>query len=641
MQGTTTYYDTGAESLVGDDGHATRVLITLAGDDQDAKTEACEAVAHRLDADGLESHVGGTWAVYGDVNDQVAHDIARAEAISLPLVFLLSLVVFGSVAAALMPTLVGGIAVLGAFAVMRALTAVTDISIFAINVITLLGMGLAIDYALFVITRFREELARQPDTGRASVHRATTTAVATAGRTVLFFGLIVAASLGSLLVFPQTFLRSMGLGGAAAVLVAMGAALTLLPAILTLLGPRVEWGRMPWRRSLHTRATDHVAAGTGGWARLAHSVMRRAVAYLVVVAAGLLALAAPFTGAQFGSIDERVLPASSPSRQAADAAADWFGAAEASAQVVLVGVTPEATRAQAERLAELPGVLSVTPGGTATVDGAPSALLTVSWPGESQTTASQDMVRELRAIPAPEGATRYVTGQSAATVDLITSIGDRLWAMGAIVAAIMLVMLFLAFGSIVLPVKAIAVGVLSITASFGVVTWIFQEGNLSGLLGFTAPGYLDATQPILMLAILFGLSMDYEVFLLSRVREEWDRTHDNALAVATGLQRTGGIITAAALLLATVISGFTTSGIVFLKMIGVGMLIAVLLDATVVRALLVPAIMRLLGRANWWAPGPMQRWWERHGIREEPAAAPAAVGGPQTAREPAGSATGR
>jgi uncharacterized membrane protein YdfJ with MMPL/SSD domain len=225
-------------------------------------------------------------------------------------------------------------------------------------------------------------------------------------------------------------------------------------------------------------------------------------------------------------------------------------------------------------------------------------------------------VRDLRTVHPGTGASALVGGLSASAVDLVDSIGSRLPLMGVVVIAIMLVLLFVAFGSVVLPVKAVVMNALSLSASFGVVTWIFQEGHLSGPLGFTPTGYLDVTQPILMLAIIFGLSMDYEVFLLSRIREEWDRTGDNTTSVANGLQRSGRIITSAALLLAVVIGGFATSGIVLMKMIGVGMLVAVLIDATVVRALLVPATMRLLGTVNWWAPGPLRRWWERHGVRE-------------------------
>ena len=616
------YYDTPDPSLVGSDGRTTRVILTLAGDGQDAKSESWDAVADELDAPGLTTNIGGEWAVYGDVNEQVSEDIARAESLSMPIVFLLSLLIFGSLVAALMPTLVGAIAVFGAFAVVRLLTGATDVSVFSINVITLLGMGLAIDYALFVVSRFREELAAQPDDSRPSVNRAVARTMATAGRTVLFSGLIVAASLASLLIFPQNFLRSMGYGGVAAVLVAMTAALTVLPALLAVLGRRIELGRMPWRRG---RRAVSASREHGAWARVAHSVMRRPVAYLLVITVGLLALAAPFASARWGSVDERVLPAEMPSRVAADLQAEQFGGQTATARIVLTGADEAETRAYVQEVENVDGVASVQPLATEQVDGEPVTLLEATWQGNGQAEASQDLVREIRGIDAGEGAAALVGGPTAQAVDLIDSVGDHLPWMALVVVAVMLVLLFVAFGSVVLPVKAVVMNAVSIGASFGVVTWIFQEGNLAGPLGFTSPGYLDVTQPILMLAILFGLSMDYEVFLLSRVREEWDRRQDgttasrdrNTAAVAAGVQRTGRIITSAALLLAVVIGGFATSGIVFLKMIGVGMLVAVLLDATVVRALLVPATMRLLGGANWWAPGPLRRWWERHGHREE------------------------
>jgi RND superfamily putative drug exporter len=628
------YYDTPDPSLVGADGRTTRVILTLDGDTQDAKSQSWDAVADELDAPGLRTDIGGEWAVYGDVNEQVSEDIARAESLSMPIVFLLSLLIFGSVVAALMPTLVGAIAVLGAFAVVRLLTGVTDVSVFSINVITLLGMGLAIDYALFVVSRFREELAAQPDESRPSVNRAVARTMASAGRTVLFSGLIVAASLASLLIFPQNFLRSMGYGGVAAVLVAMTAALTVLPALLAVLGRRLELGRMPWRRG--RRTTVSAQGEHGAWARVAHSVMRRPVSYLLVITVALLALAAPFAGARWGSVDERVLPADMPSRVAADLQADQFGGQTASARIVLSGADEAETRDYVQEIQGLDGVRSVRPLATEQADGEPVTLLEATWAGNGQSEASQDLVRDIRGIDPGEGAEALVGGPTAQAVDLVDSVGDRLPWMGLVVVVVMLVLLFVAFGSVVLPLKAVVMTAVSIGASFGVVTWIFQEGHLSGPLGFTSPGYLDVTQPILMLAILFGLSMDYEVFLLSRVREEWDRRQDastgtrdrNTAAVAAGVQRTGRIITSAALLLAVVIGGFATSGIVFLKMIGVGMLVAVLLDATVVRALLVPATMRLLGRANWWAPGPLRRWWERHGHREEI--------GPEDLAEPSG-----
>ena len=633
VAGTVTWYATKSPGLVSTDQHATRVIVTLAGTTQDAKSDNWDAVKDDLSAPGLSTSVGGRWAVFGDVNTQVSEDIARAESISLPIVFLLSLLIFGSLVSALMPTLVGGIAVMGAFAVVRLITGVTDVSIFSINVITLLGMGLAIDYALFVVSRFREELALAPDDSRESVRAAVVRTMTTAGRTVLFSGLIVAASLASLLLFPQNFLRSMGYGGMAAVLVAMVAALTVLPALLGVLGPRIEFGRMPWRRGARARLADartpDEVHGTerevvhGAWARVAHSVMRRPVAYLVVIVLGLLALGSPFLGATRGSVDERVLPASSPSRQAADLQAELFGGETSTASIMLRGADQSATADYVSRLQDVDGLIEAQAVASKAVDGEQLTLVQATWKGNSQTTASQDVVVDLRGVETPPGSSALVGGPTADAVDLISSIGDRLPWMALTVALVMLVLLFVAFGSIVLPLKAIVMNAVSIAASFGVVTWIFQEGHLSGLLGFTSAGYLDVTQPILMLAILFGLSMDYEVFLLSRIREEWDRTGDNTRAVATGVQRSGRIITSAALLLAVVIGGFATSGIIFIKMIGVGMLVAVLLDATVVRALLVPATMRLLGRANWYAPGPLARWWDRYGHREEPAASAA------------------
>ena len=610
------HYSTPASpGLVSSDDHATRVFITLAGDTQDAKATSYDVVDGLLDAQGLDTNVAGQWAVFGDVNDTVAKDIERAESLSMPIVFILSLIIFGSVVAALMPTLVGAVAVFGAFAVVRVITGFTDVSVFAINVITLIGMGLAIDYALFVVSRFREELAKQPGTDRDDVGRAVQATMATAGRTVLFSGLTVAASLASLLLFPQNFLRSMGLGGMAAVLVAMTAALTVLPAVLALLGRRIDAGRMPWRR--RAEASAALSDGHGVWARIAHSVMARPVRYAVVAVAVLLALGAPFLNARWGSVDERVLPSDSPSRVAADLQADLFGGETSSANIVVRGASEAGVKTYEQSLSTVGGVISVDrigqePTGTAI----PNSLLRVTWSGNSQSQASQDVVKDIRAIDVPGGGEALVGGPSAQTVDLIRSIGAHLPWMGAMVVVVMLVLLFLAFGSVVLPLKAVVMNTVSLAASFGIVTWIFQDGHLSGLLGFTSPGYLDVTQPILMLGILFGLSMDYEVFLLSRMREEWDRTGDNTAAVAAGLQRSGRIITSAALLLAVVIGGFATSGIVFLKMIGIGMLVAVLLDATVVRAILVPATMRLLGNANWWAPAPLRRWWERHGVRE-------------------------
>jgi RND superfamily putative drug exporter len=442
----------------------------------------------------------------------------------------------------------------------------------------------------------------------------------TAGRTVFFSGLTVAAAMSSLLVFPQAFLKSMGYGGIAAVVVAMLAALTVLPAVLRLLGRRIDGGRLPWRRHRPVVVdSDH-----GAWARLARAVMRRPVTVLVVVTVGLLVLASPFLGVKWGSVDHRILPPDSESYVAAETLAEEFGAEVATANVVVEGAAQADVAAYSRDLAAVPGVADVSP---VAAEGEVT-LLRVSWEGGSQTQASQDLVTQLRDVE-PASGQALIGGLTADTVDLESSLADHLPWMGLVVVAVMLVLLFLAFGSFVLPVKAVLMNVLSITAAFGVVTWIFSDGNLEGLLDFTSQGFLDMTNPILMAAILFGLSMDYEVFLLSRIREQWDLgagdpdlAHRNEVSVATGLQKTGRIITSAALLLGVVIGAFGLSGVLFMKMIGIGMLVALLVDATVVRALLVPATMKLLGAWNWWAPGPVRRWWERYGFREEEAVAP-------------------
>jgi RND superfamily putative drug exporter len=620
----TTFWDTRDPSMLSTDMHATTVLISLAGEGQAQMSEYNDELVPTLEADNLQTDIAGPWAVYKGVNETVSEDLARAEMVSLPLVVILSLLIFGSVVAALMPALVGAIAVLGALTVVRLITGVTEVSVFSINVITLLGTGLAIDYALFVISRFREELAGLPEDDPEASAKAIRVTMATAGRTVLFSGLTVAAAMSSLLIFPQNFLRSLGYGGIAAVLVAVLAATTVLPATLVVLGRRIDAGRLPWRRHRPVSVNDD----HGAWARLAHAVMRRPVVVMVVVVAALLAVASPFLGVKWGSVDYRVLPPDNPAHVAAVALNTGFGEERSTANVLLPSTDRAEVAAYTEKVRQVDGVLDVRP--VDQKDGI--TLLRAAWAGNSQTQASQDAVRAIRQIPGPTGEAVLVGGLTADTVDLLGSLESHLPWMALIIAAVMLVLLFLAFGSLVLPVKAIAMNLLSISASFGVITWIFADGHLENMLGFTSTGFLDATQPIFMLAILVGLSMDYEVFLLSRVREQWDLTHDNTLSVATGVQRTGRIITSAALLLAVVIGAFSTSGIVFMKMIGIGMLVALLVDATVVRSILVPATMKLLGDWNWWAPRGMRRWWERYGVREveapSPGVAPDRVGAP-------------
>ncbi len=384
----------------------------------------------------------------------------------------------------------------------------------------------------------------------------------------------------------------------AAVLVAMVTALTVLPALLAALGPKVDAGRMPWRRRRIDRSVTAAVAQNGAWARIARLVMRRPVAVLTTVVVGLLALGLPFLRVEWTGVDERVLPEGTESRVVSERlAADFPGQDVSHADVVVSGADPDALTSYAESLRDVDGVIDVT----ATGDSGATTLFDVTYSAVDNTAEGTGLVEDLREVAVPDGAEVLVGGQSAQLVDLLDSLGDTLPWMGLLVVLAMLVLLFLAFGSLVLPIKAVLVNAISVVASFGVVVWIFQDGNLSELLGFTPLGALDATQPILMLAILFGLSIDYEVFLLSRIREQWDRGADNTTAVAVGLQKTGSIITSAALLLAIVIGAFATSGVTFIKMIGIGMLVAILVDATVVRTLLVPAAMRLMGRFNWWA----------------------------------------
>jgi trehalose monomycolate/heme transporter len=613
----TTYWDTHAAQLVSADRKETYAVLRLVGG-EDQRKDGLAAIEGRLAAPGLQTSVGGVTAINRDINAQVEKDIGRAESLSLPIVMVLLVIVFGSVAAASLPLAVGVTAILGAFTALRGLTYLTDVSVFSINIITIMGLGLAIDYGLFMVSRFREELGRA-----ASVEDAVGRTMATAGRTVAVSGFTVAVALAGLLIFPQVFLRSMGFGGMAAVLVAMLAALTLLPALLGSLGHRVEAlsvRRLLRRRSRRTVAVAPAAAEQGAWYRIAHSVMRRPVLYAVAIVALLVALGLPFRHVTFGGIDARALPAGNQARQVSEAVERDFppnATHPIDAIVTLPG--PVAEPAQQAALGSYVRAVRQVPGVTGaevTAGAGDTARVSVRYSGDPISGASRDLLDRVRDVPAPAGASVLVGGQTAELVDLLHSVGSRLPWMALIVVLTTFVLLFLAFGSVVLPVKAVVMNVLSLSASFGALVWIFQYGHLAGFLHFTSTGTVEATQPILVLAIVFGLSMDYEVFLMSRIREEYDRTGDNTLAVATGLQRTGRIITNLALLLIVVVGAFSMSGITFIKLIGVAMIVALLVDATIVRVLLVPATMRLLGRANWWAPRPLRRLYARYGIRE-------------------------
>ena len=618
VESVASFYSTGSDQFVSEDRRSTYAVVQLPGADEDAREERVTAVTDALDAPGLSEQFGGPATVNRDINEQVGEDIARAELLSQPVLLVLLVIIFGGLVAASMPLVIGAFAVLGAFTVIRVLTLFTDVSVFAINIVIFLGLGLAIDYGLFIVSRFREEL----HAGR-EVEAAVTRTLQTAGRTVAVSGTIVAISLSGLLLFPQNFLRSMGLGGIAAVLVAMTAALTVLPALLSVLGHRIDaLSVRPLLRRITPRRRPGPREGDG-WARVARSVMRRPVLYAGAIVALLLLLFTPFLRASFGGVDERVLPEDSPSRVASETLdADFPGANEPPVSVTLAMPNPiDQPTAQADveayldQLRTLDGVESATAGPTAGSVQGISVFLT----DDPMSKGSRSVVDDIRSLSPPGGGQVLVGGQTAELVDLLGSIGSILPWMALVVVIATFVLLFLAFGSVVLPFKAILMNTLSLGATFGALVLIFQDGNLSDVLGFTSTGTIEATQPILVLAIAFGLSMDYEVFLLSRVREQYLISGDNTEAVATGLQRTGAIITSAALLLVVVIGAFATSGITFIKLIGVAMVIAILVDATIVRLFLVPATMRLLGSANWWAPAPLRRLHDRIGLREDEA----------------------
>jgi RND superfamily putative drug exporter len=641
-------------------GNRALVLARIAGDDTAAidwlgdHRSAYEFTA----ADGTISvAVSGIAAAYEEVGRTVESDLGRAERIAFPITALGLLLVFGSLVAASLPLLVGVIAIVATLAVLHALALVTDVSVYSINLTTALGLGLAVDYSLFVVSRYREELARNGGDSPAAVVRSVTTA----GRTVLFSAVTLAASLIALLVFPFYFLRSFAFAGAAVVAVAALVAVTTLPAVLTILGPRLETFKIRRRYASATGSpsglptvtvgnplgVDRVAgavapAGDGFWHRLAGAVMRRPIRSAASVIVVLLVLGAPFLGVKFGYPDDRVLPEGAVTRRSADVVRAEFASQEQAG----VGVAAPGMSADDPRLAGYAAALSKVPG-AARVDsalgsfvngelalpaaaaspifarfrplsvvGAGGTWLNVVPAVEPLSEAGERLAEAVRAVPAPDGAGVLVGGQSAAMVDAKHALGARLPLAGGIIALVTLVVLFAMFGSLLVPAKAVVLNLLSLTATFGAMVFIFQEGHGSGLLGFTPTGALLVTMPVLMFCIAFGLSMDYEVFLLSRIKEQHDAGAGTTESVSTGLEQTGRIVTAAAALLAIVFVAFATSGISFMKLFGVGLTLAVLMDATLIRGVLVPAFMRLAGEANWWAPGPLRRLHDRFGISE-------------------------
>ncbi|MGX7823773.1 MMPL family transporter [Actinokineospora sp. 24-640] len=570
--------------------------ITLAGEDYDTRQANYAAVKDQLAVDGVETRIGGRAPTEQAMTEQSNSDLVVAEAISLPVTLILLVVIFGSAVAASLPVLVGGLSIFGALGVLRALSLGLEVNTFAVNVATLLGLGMAIDYGLFIVGRFREELA-----GGADPRDAVRRTVATAGRTVAFSATLLVIALSALLVFPMDFLKSMAYGGMSAVAIAAVISLTLLPALLAILGHRVDRLAVPWRR----RSGDSRLLG-----RIGDAVMKRPVWFAAPIVAVLVLLALPFGDVRFGGSDVKQLPPGDPNRVTAEVIAENFpGAGSNTAEIVLRGADNAAAAEFVATAKQVPGVLDVVPSG---VNGDTFAF-TAPLVGDSSSDEARDAVDGLRAVAA-DGEV-LVGGFPAAVADSVEAIvGQVPWMIAILVGATLLLM-FLAFGSVLLPVKAVVMSALSLSATFGVLVFVFQQGHFADALGVT-PQPAQAGMMVLIGAVVFGLSTDYETFLLSRMVEARNAGQSTPEAVRTGLVRTGRMITAAALLLGVVTGAFAMSSLASMRFIGTGMIVALLLDATVVRMLLVPAVLRLLGDASWWAPRGLRRLQERAGLSE-------------------------
>ncbi|MEU5839654.1 MMPL family transporter [Streptomyces diacarni] len=614
----TSYWAPGGSALTSRDGDRALVLAHM----DDADTERITEVTGQWTGDKgpVSVQAGGPAALNGDITAQVSGDLALAEAIAVPVTLVLLIIAFGSVVAALLPLAIGVVAILGTFAELYVLGSVTDVSVFAVNLTTALGLGLGIDYGLLLVSRFRERLGAGDETARAL-----RTTVRTAGRTILFSAATVVAALAALLLFPPFFLRSFAYAGIGVVAIAALAALLIVPALLAVLGERVNKGRLPWADAVRRPEAPL-------WRKMATTVMRRPALTALPVLAVLLLAASPLLGATFGSPDERVLPESAESRQVSTVLQQDFAGNDA-ASIALVSEESAPQRAVARYAADvsrLEGVVRVRSAtGTWAAghavrkpDASAAAFerdgvhrLTVTTKTTPASDAAAELVRDLRAMPGPDGVRVLVGGQDAALIDSKTAIADKLPAAVLWVLGSTFVLLFLFTGSVVQPLRALVLNAISLTAAIGAMVWVFQDGHLSSVLGFTAMP-MDTSMTVLMFCIVFGLSMDYEVFVTSRIKELHDAGTDDREAVAGGLSRTGRIVTMAAGLLAVSFFAFATSQISFLQMFGLGSGLAILIDAVAVRGVLVPAAMRLLGRTAWYAPGPLRRLHARVGLSE-------------------------
>jgi RND superfamily putative drug exporter len=624
---------TAATELTTRDGKTGLIVAGLTGGENNAQKYAKalgDEVVH--DRDGLTVRAGGIAMVYAQINAQSERDLLLMESIAIPLSFLVLVWVFGGLVAAALPMAVGAFAIVGSMSVLRLITFSTDVSIFALNLSTALGLALAIDYTLLIISRYRDELADGAPRDRALIRT-----MSTAGRTVLFSATTVALSMGAMILFPMYFLKSFAYAGIATVIFAAAAAVIVTPAAIWLLGDRLDALNVRrWLRRTPDPGPKPVEHQF--WYRSTKFVMRRAVPIGLAVVVLLLALGAPFLSVRWGFPDDRVLPTSASSHQVGDQLRNDF-ADDSSTNISVVvpdadGLTPADLERYAADLSRGPDVSAVSaPTGTfvagekvgpptaatGVADG--SAFLTVGSTAPLFSDASEAQLIRLHEVAGPGDRQVIMTGLAQINRDSVEAITTRLpWVLG-IIAVITFGLLFLLTGSVVLPLKAVVLNVLSLTAAFGALVWIFQDGHLSAL-GTTPTGTLVANMPVLLFCIAFGLSMDYEVFLLSRIREYWlasgQTRADNDESVALGLARSGRVVTAAALLMAISFAALIAAQVAFMRMFGLGLTLAVLVDATLVRMMLVPAFMHLFGRANWWSPKPLARLHERIGISEAP-----------------------
>lgn len=630
-----------AGELLSRDGTTGLIVATLDGGEDKAQQYAGplaeQATAER---DGMTIRAGGTAMIYKEINAQTQRDLLRMEAIAVPLSFLVLVWVFGGLVAAALPMMVGLMAILGAMAVLRAITSFTEVSIFALNITTALGLALAIDYTLLILSRYRDEVD-----GGADRETALLRTMCTAGRTVLFSAVTVALSLSALVLFPMYFLKSFAYAGIATVAFAAAAAVIATPAAIVVLGSRLDSYDMRRlaRRVLRRAEPEPKPVQQQFWYRSTKAVMRRAIPVGTAVVALLVLLGAPFLHIKFGNPDDRVLPKTASAHQVGDQLRNDFTSNLYSGLSIVIpdarGATPAELDRYAADLSTVPDVSLVSaPGGTFAGGGrvgppsAPaglndgSALLSVRSTAPLFTEASKAQLERLRAVPEPAGRAVLFAGGAQVSDDVVSAVTSRMPIVLALIGTITFVLLFLLTGSLVLPLKALVLNVLSLSAAFGALVWVFQDGHL-GALGTTPTGTLEANVPVLMFCVAFGLSMDYEVFLLARIREYWLQSGgtraDSDEAVALGLARTGRVVTAAALIMAIAFAALIAAQVSFMRIFGLGLTLAVLVDATLVRMTLLPAFMHVMGKRNWWAPGPLARLHRRFGLTDEPPPGPA------------------